>query len=527
MVTKLCCVEQDKIRRQLSGIENAHVAFDNSTKLLLRPAMAEPLVVKLKVKVFALLSIVILTVCLFLYSRSFQNASVPTITQTIVSETNLLTKSKDTHAISLKTSSPNSGYIVTMTYNSQMTRAIRNLMGQQCWARSMIGLSLSITEPFSAESKLVHYRRFWDGLKNKNLHNAVLFGEYFDVDFYNRVSLNESSSQITRWKDFLSDSKTPRKLVTVILPSKRCDFDLKPGDVNLEKQVPPCLYGKNFNELIVGLKERFQIHSVKKVCLDCGKLKHKLSLEELRDTIFGSDPNISEYIVLMNTWRNFAFTRSWLEVPSYCKEAENPKSSKRLISSTSVADHSKQYKDKIIKHEKVVAVMFRIERFLTLKILNRSSETLDSCIEKTLQIHDKLVSERYSGKAGTFITLDIGRFGSKLMKDNKTVSKYGQDSLESINKSVAKMIPTIYNGQFKSMEEYEDTFVKITGGVTERGYISMVQRSIATEADCLIVMGGGSYQQVAISQYLSNHPLKPCIYAVCVADNVRAMLPSD
>lgn len=45
------------------------------------------------------------------------------------------------------------------------------------------------------------------------------------------------------------------------------------------------------------------------------------------------------------------------------------------------------------------------------------------------------------------------------MKDSETVSKYGQDSLESINKSVQEMINKIYKGQFKSMEQYEDSLL--------------------------------------------------------------------
>ena len=488
--------------------------------------MADTLLGKLKLKVIVLVSIVMLVIlCLLVFSKR-NVLSFPMMMERKEANNLISIRTNTDHDSTAQTSPKASGYIVTMSYNSKMTRAIRNLMGQQCWARSMVGLSLSIAEPFSSESKLVHYRRFWDGLKKKNLHNAVLFGEYFDLDFYNKVSLRENSTGLTKWSDFLADNKTPLKLVAVTLPSGRCEFGSR-KEQNMEKQAPPCFYGKNYNELILGLKDRLSLVSIKKVCLDCTQLDHKLSLDELRNMIFGSDLDTSKYIILMNTWRNFAFTQSWLEVPDYCKISESPQSSKRLISSQSVASHSKLYKEKIIRKKRVVAVMFRIERFLTLKVLNKSSESLKSCIEKTLQSHDQLMHKGSPEKSGTFITLDIGRFGSKLMKDSETVSKYGQDSLESINKSVQEMINKIYKGQFKSMEQYEDSFVDITGGITERGYISMVQRSIATEADCLIVMGGGSYQQVAISQYLANHPSDQyCIQAVCVADNVRTMLPS-
>ena len=411
-----------------------------------------------------------------------------------------------------------------------MTRAIRNLMGQQCWARSMIGVSLNIVEPFSSESKLVHYRRFWDALKSKRLHNAVLFGEYFDMDYYNNVSVKEKSSPLIGWNKFLSDNKTPRKVAVVSLPTSKCAFGSSPHNIGarlkIGNQKLSCFYGKPLNNLIEGLRERFNITLVKRVCLECAKLTHKLKLNELQNMIFGDDSDHSQYIVLMNTWRNFAFTQNWLEVPDYCKLAEDPKSSERLTSSNSVAEHSQKYKEEVIKSDRVVAVMFRIERFLTLKVLGKSDESLSSCLEKTVQLHDKLVQEGAPKKSGTFVTLDIGRFGSKLMQTSQSVAKYGQNSLDSINKSVHDMIAKIYRGQFQSIEDWEDSFVRITGGITERGYISMVQRTIATDADCLIVMGGGSYQQVAISQYLSKHPdpSSRCLHAVCVAENILNML---
>ena len=423
------------------------------------------------------------------------------------------------------------GYIITQTYNGQMTRAIRNMMGQQCWAWSLGKQrgSVSVVEPFSSESKLVHFKRFWDALEHDQLHEAVRFSEYFDIAHYNKLSVKSKNSPIASWENFLSDSQAPRYLVSVVLPTGKCTLpQSRPINASTVKEMSTsCFYSKAFSELIHGLMQRFNVSIVKKVCIDCSMLNHRLTLDELREIIYGNGDS-SQYTVLMNTWKNYVFTQNWLEVPSYCKTEESPQSSDRLVPSKSVSAHSKIYKEKVIKSDKVIAIMFRIERFLTLKVFGRSNETLTSCIQESLDIRDRLLRDKTTVKPNTFLTLDIGRFGSKIMQKNSTVAKYGQNSLESINKAVHDALGSIYNGQFNSVKEWEDSFIEATGGITERGYISLIQRNIATEADCLILMGGGSYQQVAIQQYLMNHPepSTQCIHTVCVHDSFQRLLSS-
>lgn len=419
------------------------------------------------------------------------------------------------------------GYIITQTYNGQMTRAIRNMMGQQCWAWSLGKErgSVSVVEPFSSESKLVHFRRFWDAFEHDQLHEAVRFSEYFDIAHYNKLSVKSKNSPIALWESFLSDSQAPRYFVVVVLPSGRCTLpQSRPVNASTVKEISTsCFYSKPLSELIQGLMQRFNGSIVKKVCIDCSMLKHRLTVDELRDIIYGNGDS-SQYTVVMNTWRNFAYTQNWLEVPSYCKAEESPQSSDRLVPGKSVATHSKIYKEKMIKSDRIIAMMFRIERFLTLKVLGRSNETLSSCIQKVLDIRNQLLRDK---SMATFLTLDIGRFGSKLMQKNTTVAKYGQNSLDSINKTMHDALGSIYNGQFNSIKEWEDSFIEAADGITERGYISLIQRSIATEADCLILMGGGSYQQVAVQQYIMNHPepSTQCIHTVCVHDSFQRLLP--
>ena len=201
--------------------------------------------------------------------------------------------------------------------------------------------------------------------------------------------------------------------------------------------------------------------------------------------------------------------------------AEDPISSKRLIPSKSVVENTQYYKRHILRSDKVVAVMFRIERFLTLKVSGRSDESVQSCINKALAIHDKIrITNNELSDSGTFLTLDIGRFGSGIMQNEEVVKRFGQDSLKSIRGTVSKAVHDLYNGKY-TIKTWEDTFVEASGGIEERGYIAMLQRNIATEADCLILMGGGSFQQVAAFQYIKNHPdpSTRCLHTVCTVDD--------
>ena len=183
-----------------------------------------------------------------------------------------------------------------------------------------------------------------------------------------------------------------------------------------------------------------------------------------------------------------------------------------------VTNHTQYYNKMIIRSQAVVAIMLRIERFLTRQVSGRTKESLALCINKTLDIYDRIKKQRKD--VGPFLTLDVGRFGSHVMQSSGAVTKLtsnGEDSVESITSLVENTTRHLYRNRF-TLKSWEDTFIEVSGGITEMGYISTLQRSIATEADCLILMGGGSFQQVAAYQYMKSHPnpSSRCVYEVCI-----------
>lgn len=408
------------------------------------------------------------------------------------------------------------GYVITQTYGGQMTRAIRNMMIQQCWAGT-ISDPLRIVEPFSSESNLFHSPRFWDALRRNQLHEAATFSEYYDLDYFNKLSQKEKGASVVKWNDFLNNA--PRAAVVVTIPPGGCrglssSTISKPQHLSTSK----CKGSKDYQAFLQGLL-RLNFRFVKELCVDCDHLQRPLTLSELQNDVYGGR-KVSETTLIFSGWRNYNVISNWLQLPSYCAGAQKPDSSTRLTPSLSVLNHTNHYRKKILKGKKVIAVMLRIERFLTLKVMGRSNETVDSCLSNTLKIHERVLQNPIMANSSTFLTVDIGRFGSGIMKDPSTVARFGQNSLSSIREAVYHMFKDLYKGRW-TMPTWEQSFIEATSGIVERGYIAMLQRSIATHADCLILMGGGSFQQVAAYQYMKHHQgqPKPCLYSVCATES--------
>ncbi len=364
-------------------------------------------------------------------------------------------------------------YILTQTYGGQMTRAIRNMMTQQCWAGLHEGVGMSITEPFSSNSQLVHTAQIWNDFEKGELHTAAKFGNYYDLVYYNKQSKMHRFSSLISWKDFLYNA--PRVAVAVSIPTHSCSGG---------KSNEACTYSKPFRSFLDGLIN-MGFNVTKRVCLTCSVKPYDLS--DFINLLFG---NYSEISVLLNTWRNYAFTRTWIKIPYYCKRAENPKSSNFLVPSSSIISHSKNYLNNFVKHKHFVGIMLRIERFLTLAVSGRSNESIESCLNKTVLIHDGIAQSLEN--VGTYITVDIGKYGSGIMQKEGIVSRFGKGSIGSITRSVESVFSHFYNATV-TLEDWENTFVNATNGITERGYIAMLQQNIASQSDCLVLMGGGSY----------------------------------
>ena len=399
-------------------------------------------------------------------------------------------------------------FILTHTFGGQLTRALKNMMIQQCWAKRLVSSAATIVEPFSAKSLLLHTPAMWDAVKRGQIHSFARFSDYFDLEFYNRVSMERGGVPLVMWEEFLSQA--PRRVVLVTTPRASCSNDHRKNMVD-----------RSFKEFLRGL-ESLNFKVVMTVPINCYDENRGRKFVEL------VSPYLENSTLVFSSWRNYNVVRTWLDVDSQC-EVSDKAPGDRLSPSSKMKTHMNNYRTRVLAANKTIAIMLRVERFLTLKLSSRSTnETVGSCLQKTLSVFSSLQQQPQWSESQPFLTLDIGRYGSGIMQKSTAVSKFNE-SLESVTASVTDLLVKVYSGRWDSIEEWEDSFAEATEGIEERGYVAMLQRSIAVNSDCLVLMGGGSFQEVAATQFLQAHPdpTHQCLHVVCAATALTTSLQGN
>lgn len=410
--------------------------------------------------------------------------------------------------------SPSSGsvgrtFIITHSFGGQLTRAVKNMMIQQCWAQGLPNTA-TILEPFSSESLLLHTPEIWDSVRRGRMKNAARFSDFFDLKLYNHVSVMDGGVPLVMWEEFLL--RAPRGVVVVPTPPASCSL--------IANHHLQTVIDRDFKAFLKGL-EMLSFNIVKVFPINCYDQNRGKKLIEMMS------PFLLNSTIAFSSWRNYNVDRTWLDLDTRCNVSDKYPAD-RLLPSPKMKLHMQYYRTNILGAEKTIAIMLRVERFLYLK--QRSSnrfmdETVDSCLNKTLSLFLHLKQEPVWADSQPFLTLDIGKYGSGIMQSNDTVAKFGE-SLEAVTRSVSALLVKVYNGRWRSISEWEDSFVDATEGITERGYVAMLQRGIAVQSDCLILMGGGSFQEVAANQYLQAHPdpAQQCLHTVCAATAIPTSL---
>ena len=89
---------------------------------------------------------------------------------------------------------------------------------------------------------------------------------------------------------------------------------------------------------------------------------------------------------------------------------------------------------------------------------------------------------------------------------------------EHINSSFSKLFKDGW-----TFNEWEQSFTEVASIADNGGYIAAFQRTLASRADCLILIGGGYFQELALNDYKRNHPDKSrwCIHLICAINSER------
>ena len=170
--------------------------------------------------------------------------------------------------------------------------------------------------------------------------------------------------------------------------------------------------------------------------------------------------------------------------------------------------HAKNYEDTYLQSKNTLTIMVRLEY----NNLRHKKDPASRCFESVTKII------KQHGTYPLMIAVDVGVHGS----NSFNLFVKGQSSLHKAITLLKSIIPIWLNKQF-SFEEWEESFVKSANGIINPGYIAALQRIIATRADCLVLVGGGNFQELALRGYLHQHEdrRKLCLQFICARDGLR------
>ena len=380
-------------------------------------------------------------------------------------------------------------------YAGQQGSGIRSLSVFQCFLTSLHGKNALIAEPMFKDSYFYTYT-------NSNL----TFSSLLDLNYFNEQSRKIGYPEMINHDEFTRDS--PRYAVYILIRGL--------SGTSLQRiiwQAPTinnslmCLENDDIPKLSRPYGNPKAVCSrkcvVRIVELWAARIREwdgtcASSVNNIRRIIFG-DLSPKE-VTLIFTY--FAFYKyPPLAVPPNTIDCTKSKQTRvQFRPGEKIIRDAQAYMDTFLGGVNRLAIMLRIERIV---ISSHDHLTaVKKCFNEVLALKKKLAMN-----SKPLVTMDVGgEYGTGTSKDKSLRGNVEDYSI--------KTFESLYNNAW-SVSEWEKSFVKAAGGVTDRGYIAALQRVLASRADCLVLVGGGDFQAMAVLDFMQYHNSKECIHVVC------------
>ena len=390
------------------------------------------------------------------------------------------------------------GYVFVMRYNGQQGAAIQALLSMQCWV-STFNLPMYILEPVMSGTIFVSFPHHQED-------TFLTFGDVFDIEHFNRMSESMGYALMASREEFFSNA--PRNVIFVY-PGSKDEISKVVWKADSKHGGKQKCYKFEGGRLL-HLAQEHSFCCVRIVQLQATGSKMFMTDKEVQEVIFGDNLPQSVTLIFAKWQTTWYVEREELDNPSVCKKFGKASSKEQFLPSPRLLSDVKRYEKHFLNSSNDVALMLRIERMT--QFIDRHSQawTVDKCLNEAVKLKKEL---QISGHP--MVTLDLGMFGSG------SISRYLGPSKETLTEKSNLLITELYDNKL-TFEEWEGSFTKATGGVENSGYIAALQRTLASRAKCLILVGGGTFQDLALKDYLKNHRNKEdqCIHIVCALNGL-------
>ena len=405
------------------------------------------------------------------------------------------------------TPSSKHGYVAVLSYVGQQGSGLQALVSLQCMISSF-DLPLRILEPLLVNSQF----RMFHNEENRSTKKVIKFSDVFDIEHFNEVSQSLGYPVMEPRENFVAFA--PKNVIFVNVKSIKEEQNERTVKIiwiktKTTKKSGPLIRNKIQQKLDL-LNSGFELEKVLEVTTSKDELhSYILSETEFRDIILGN-LTLDNVTIIFSTWRTlWHIVNHHSRNPHKCLGVGYNSDKDQFYPSQRLLSDADRYKNMFLSSGYKVAVMFRIERLLQYVSSVRDDDeswTVDKCLDKAVSLTKGI--QNYSQP---MITLDLGKFASSSWAYGR-----GKKNVTELSMKVESRVKLMFKSKW-TLNDWEDSFAKATGGTEDKGYIAALQRTLASRADCLVMIGGGSFQDLAMKDYIRNHPSleDQCIHSVC------------
>lgn len=402
----------------------------------------------------------------------------------IVSKTQVLQSNvQETRKLELPVATK--GYVLAVNYYEQQSMGSRNLFQLQCWARQ---LGLVVVKPVMKDSFLL------TPLDQRQQKALLKFEDSFDLKEWSQQTSISQFAPLVDWAEFLS--KAPRDVILVsynypsvsVLKTRQKAGEPVLQDHVSERYKSGCSSKWPTSSQLAFLSSN-GYHVVRTVCFNF-YLGDQLTVDEFNVHLFG-EYHANNVTIIMDMWRGLG-TGQRVLIKDTCSSTY-PINERIKLSNQLLSDASKYIKANL-GGGPFIAVMGRLEMTL-LTVHKKEQSVLPYCLKEI--ISELNLFKRDTGLNTTFLSIDIGRYGSK---------KWRTSMDPGLKRDFSNLVQNIY-GPSASVNSWERTFEDVAM-TKDAGYIGLLQKAVVTQAKCVLFVGGGAFQRHALHLYRQLHPGK-------------------
>ena len=383
------------------------------------------------------------------------------------------------------------GFVMAMDFWEQQTSASRNLQNLQCWAAQ---LNLSVVEPVMVGSQLKTPLSTYPNIK------GFWFREVFNIEMWNDLSSRVGHSTLVPWDSFIREA--PRNVILVSFKygsheevKKRLN---KPPLPPSERIKQDCSSNKwSSSAAVQQFFRRHQFQVVREVCFNFA-FGDKISRHNFTAHLYGNQPP-NKSTVIYQSWRG---TGPPIRVLILKPDCRNTGIQEDVAPSPYILQKVVKYQKTYFKAQPYIAIMGRMEKVkIAMQSRKHGRLSLAECFSKLLAAWNKVKVQ--SSLNQTFLAIDIGRFGSHSF----TRGWNGSDLTTEFERFFKALYGGVRGARGKgaTVKEWEKTFEE-TVKTSDPGYVALLQKVLVAQAQCVVFMGGGSFQRHTLHLYQTIHP---------------------